>query len=73
MNYISFELGNGLKIRFWKDKWCGNVELRRLFPNLFELAVDKECLVNSLLRVEGGSFPQKFARLGSGGLFAPFR
>lgn len=25
VNYISFGLGNGLKVRFWKDNWCGDV------------------------------------------------
>lgn len=52
--HISFDIGNGAKVRFWKDKWCGELELWRLFPSLFNLAVDKDCLVSSVLQVEEG-------------------
>lgn len=53
--HISFDIGDGSKIRFWKDRWSGELELWRLFPSLFNLAVDKDCLVSSVLRVEEGS------------------
>lgn len=51
---ISFDIGNGSKVKFWKDKWCGEVELWRLFPDLFNVAADKDCLVSLVLQVENG-------------------
>lgn len=52
---ISFDIGDGSTVRFWNDIWCGEVELRRVFPNLFNLALDKDCLVSSVLQIsEGG-------------------
>jgi len=35
-NY-SWEVGNGRKIRFWEDKWVGNVKLKEKFPRLFSI------------------------------------
>ena len=29
---ISFSMGNGRKVRFCKDKWCGNSPLCASFP-----------------------------------------
>ena len=37
----SFFVGNGTRIRFWLDTWCGTVSLRHSFPTLFDLAVNK--------------------------------
>lgn len=52
---ISFEIGNGSKVRFWKDKWCGEVELWRLFPDLFSVAAEQDVLVSEVLKVEHGN------------------
>lgn len=51
---ISFEVGVGDHVRFWEDKWCGEMELRRTFPNLYNIAVNQEELVSSILVVEEG-------------------
>ena len=39
---IVFEVGNERRVRFWKDKWCGNEALCVSFPSLFALASSKE-------------------------------
>ena len=36
---ISFIVGNGRRIKFWKDKWCGDELVCVLFPLLFALAI----------------------------------
>ncbi|CAL5443483.1 unnamed protein product [Camellia sinensis] len=36
------ERGDGNRIRFWIDKWLGNVSLKDEFPRLFSLSTDKE-------------------------------
>ena len=40
-----FSVGNGRRVRFWKDCWCGEEPLSLSFPSLFSLAVNKEALV----------------------------
>ena len=34
-------LGNGSRISFWKDVWCGEEALSLAFPNLFRLSTQK--------------------------------
>ncbi|RVW29484.1 hypothetical protein CK203_093718 [Vitis vinifera] len=53
---ISFRVGNGRRVRFWRDRWCGDSPLCVLFPSLFVLAVDKEARVADIWDplVEGG-------------------
>ena len=35
-------VGNGRKVKFWKDLWCEDQALKDAFPNLFKLAVNKD-------------------------------
>ena len=44
-NLSAFVLGEGTKIKFWKDKWCVAETLAEKFPNLFYLALNKEAYV----------------------------
>ncbi|RVW31409.1 LINE-1 reverse transcriptase-like [Vitis vinifera] len=43
-----FKVGKGTKIRFWKDPWCGDVELARRFPQLFNVAAQKSATMGDL-------------------------
>ena len=40
-----FIFGDGNKIRFWEDSWCGEGPLCEPYPALFALADSKEALV----------------------------
>ncbi|RVX02972.1 Ras-related protein RGP1 [Vitis vinifera] len=40
-NNMTLKVGKGTKIRFWKDTWCGDVELARRFPQLFNVVPKK--------------------------------
>ena len=40
-----FVLGDGRRINFWKDVWCGVEALCNRFPNLFNIATNKEAKV----------------------------
>ncbi|RVX19381.1 hypothetical protein CK203_008774 [Vitis vinifera] len=55
-NYIVFSVGNGRRIRFWLDSWCGDEALCSSFPSLFALAISKEEWVAEVWdpSVEGG-------------------
>ena len=37
-----FIVGDGIRVKFWKDLWCENQSLEDAFPNLFNLTVNKE-------------------------------
>lgn len=45
-HFISFEVGNGVGVRFWKDKQCEDTKLG-VFPNLYNIVVDNDVMVNS--------------------------
>ena len=50
-------LGNGRRVCFWKDLWCGEQPLSITFPSLFSSVVNKEVMVVDLwnpVREEGG-------------------
>jgi len=40
-----WKVGNRKEIRFWEDKWVGNLELKNKFPRLFSLCGDKDLLL----------------------------
>ena len=40
-NFV-FSIGDGRRVRFWEDRWCGDDTLSRSFPSLFELTASKE-------------------------------
>ncbi|KAL6345634.1 hypothetical protein AAG906_017366 [Vitis piasezkii] len=62
---FGFVVGDGKKVRFWKDKWCGTTPLCEDFPSLFALATSKEAWVNEVRTAageRGGSWSPRFNR-----------
>ena len=45
---IEFTVGNGTKIRFWTNNWCGLVVLSQSFPQLYALAVHRNATVDEV-------------------------
>ncbi|GKB00904.1 putative RNA-directed DNA polymerase, eukaryota, reverse transcriptase zinc-binding domain protein [Tanacetum coccineum] len=45
LNTISFKVGDGSLIRFWKDTWIGDMPFCSCYSRLFRLEKDKNCLV----------------------------
>ena len=45
LNNVSFSVGDGKRVRFWKDIWCGNMPLCEAFPSLFDLVGSKDAWV----------------------------
>ncbi|RVW90828.1 hypothetical protein CK203_028560 [Vitis vinifera] len=41
----SFTVGDGRRVKFWKDIWCGNTPLCEAFPSLFAFAVSQDAWV----------------------------
>ncbi|RVW89042.1 hypothetical protein CK203_029384 [Vitis vinifera] len=57
-----FIVGDGTRVKFWKDLWCENQSLEDAFPNLFNLAVNKEGWVVEAWEEDGigGSWELRF-------------
>ena len=45
---LFFVVGNGQRVKFWKDFWCGNEPLCVSFPSLFALVVFKDAWVKDV-------------------------
>ena len=55
--WVRFKVGDGSRVRFWTDIWCGDQSLESRFPRLFGLAGNKDALVADFMeRTGGGSF-----------------
>jgi hypothetical protein len=48
-------VGDNSKVRFWHDRWCGDVALKEAFPNLFDIARAKDTSVATHLEFYGSS------------------
>ena len=48
-------VGDGTRISFWNDLWCGEAILKVAFPVLFGIACAKDALVTANMEVLGGS------------------
>ena len=59
-----FMVGNGQRVRFWKDKWCEASPFCDSFPSLFALALSKDVWVNDMWSsADGkGSWSSHFSR-----------
>ncbi|RVX19808.1 LINE-1 reverse transcriptase-like [Vitis vinifera] len=45
---IKFKVRKGTRIKFWSDQWCGNERLSHAFPQLYEMAANKNATVNEM-------------------------
>ena len=50
-----FAIGDGKRINFWKDVWCGGEALCAMFPSLFNLALNKEARVADIWESDAGA------------------
>lgn len=50
---LAFEVGDGGRVRFWIDAWCGERPLREVYLDIFAMAVDSNAVVASYLSVWG--------------------
>ena len=69
---ILFEVSNGSRVLFWKDKWCGSMTLCDAFPNLSAVAAHKDVVIKEMSSLDegGGCWNPPFVRpfkLGIGG------
>ncbi|RVW42952.1 hypothetical protein CK203_076318 [Vitis vinifera] len=51
---VGFSVGNGRRVKFWKDNWCGNSTLCNSFPSLYAFATYKEAWIEEMWDHYGG-------------------
>ena len=63
-NKVVFSVGDGRRVKFWKDKWCGNFALCESFPSLYALTASKEAWLVKLWNSskEEGVWSPRFSR-----------
>ena len=54
--YILYDIGDGLRVKFWQDQWCGEIPLAVNYPKLFRICRDKEASVAELMKFTNGVF-----------------
>ena len=59
------KVGNGFNIRFWDDQWCGDSPLKVLFPRVYALDGNKQCVVAQ--RLNCSDWSTEFRRMPRGG------
>uniref|UniRef100_A0A2N9F8S0 Uncharacterized protein n=1 Tax=Fagus sylvatica TaxID=28930 RepID=A0A2N9F8S0_FAGSY len=53
-SHCSFLVGDGQRVKFWQDWWCGDRALNAVFPELFTISQDKEASVADLMSFPNG-------------------
>ncbi|RVW23454.1 putative ribonuclease H protein [Vitis vinifera] len=53
-NRVGFSVGNGRRVKFWKDNWCRNSTLCNSFPSLYAFASYKEAWIEEMWDHSGG-------------------
>jgi hypothetical protein len=48
-------MGDGSKVRFWHDLWCGDMTFKDAFPVLFGVANAEDALVEDQMEISGGA------------------
>ena len=52
--FILYEIGDGSKVQFWLDRWCGISSLVDRYPELYRIYHSKEASVADLMRYTNG-------------------
>jgi hypothetical protein len=47
--HVEFVVGQGTRVSFWKDKWCGDTSLMVLFPTLFTCSSNRDATIAEVL------------------------
>ena len=56
LSHTRFDSGDGSKIRFWDDVWCGETSLKGAFPILYNIANVKDATVATNMDLSSRTF-----------------
>jgi hypothetical protein len=54
-SHTRFDMGDGSKITFWDDMWCGDSSLKEAFPGLYDMHSVKDAPVLVNMDLSSGS------------------
>jgi hypothetical protein len=52
---VRYEVGDGSRVLFWYDVWCGEIPLKTLFLELFAIACSKDEWVEENMQIQNGN------------------
>ena len=52
--HILYDIGDGSRVKFWQDQWCGETSLVVRYPNLFRFCRNKDANVTELMMPTNG-------------------
>ena len=52
--FFLYEIGDGSKVRFWLDRWCGSSPLADCYHDLYRICQNEESSVADLMRYSNG-------------------
>ena len=52
--HILYDIGDGSRVKFWQDRWCGKTSLADRYPNLFRFYRNKDASVAELMLSTNG-------------------
>ena len=52
--HILYDIGDGSRVKFWQDRWCGENSLAVRYPNLFRFCRNKDANVAELMMSANG-------------------
>jgi hypothetical protein len=52
-NYTRFEVGDGSKVKFWHDLWCGDMALKDAFLVIINIVCAKDAPVEAHINISG--------------------
>lgn len=51
---VQFQVGDGNRISFWIDFWCGDTSLCLTYPELYQISLDKDGTVTDSVALVNG-------------------
>ena len=52
--HILYDIGDGSRVKFWQDRWCGETSLAVRYPDLFRFCRNKDASVAELMMSTNG-------------------
>ena len=52
--HILYDIGDGSRVKFWQDRWCGETSLAVRYPDLFRFCRNKDASVAALMMSTNG-------------------